>query len=56
MMIFGDFWQILNFRGILCFRGFVNKKFSKIKLTKAIFDVGIVCFPVTEFLGDYALV
>jgi len=34
----------------------VNKKFSKIKLTKVNFSVGIVCFPVAKFSGDYALV
>lgn len=43
-------------RDFYVFAGYVNKKFSKIKLTKAIFGVVIVCFPVTEFSGDYVLV
>ena len=43
-------------RDFYVFAGMVNIKFSKIKLTKVNFSVGIVCFPVAEFSGDYALV
>lgn len=55
-----NFYQFLaNFefsRDFVLFAEMLNKKFSKIKLTKANFSVGIVCFPVAKFSGDYALV
>lgn len=54
-----NFYQFLaNFefsRDFYVFAGIVNKKFSKIKLTKANFDVGIVCFSVAEFSRDFVL-
>lgn len=53
LSIFGKFWI---FAGFCVFAGLINKKFSKIKLTKTNFDVRIVCFSVTEFSGDYVLV
>lgn len=55
-----NFYQFLaNFefsRDFYVFAGYVNKKFSKIKLIKAYFNVEVVCFPVAKFSGDFVLV